>query len=167
MADSWGTATAEPATNGDAWGTVPAADGAEGDAWGSGGGETADADTADHGKKYEAVKLTKDEFLSKAREAGWTETTAFDYSEFQRTGGNDADYHGASKVYEWKDEFGDVGPEVPELERILFGGEFQMRKGEHTEHLDLEVNLEGPVQIPHIRKVSHPTHRSTLSLTMM
>lgn len=100
-------------------------------------------------------QLTKDEFNEKARAAGWTEATAFNYDEFQRLGGNDADWHGAAKSYEWKDEYGDVGPEVPELEKILFGGEFQMRKGEHYHNLaSIEVGLQGPVQIAPVRRVS-------------
>jgi hypothetical protein len=31
--------------------------------------------------------------------------------------------------YEWKEEYGDVGPEVPELEKILFGDVFRNRQG--------------------------------------
>lgn len=27
----------------------------------------------------------------------------------------------AARVYEWEDEFGDVGPRIPELEKELFG----------------------------------------------
>lgn len=154
MEDAWGTASAANTAEGDAFGTAAPADNAAGDAWGSGAetGDTANTDIT-QGKKYEKIDLSKEEFLSKARDAGWTEKTAFNYDEYMRTGGEDRDWHGAAKVYEWKDEFGDVGPEVPELEKILFGGEFQMRKGAHTEHLDLEVNIEGPVKIAPVLKV--------------
>ena len=31
--------------------------------------------------------------------------------------------------YEWSDEFGDVGPEHPALEKLLFGDEHTMKKG--------------------------------------
>ena len=100
-------------------------------------------------------KLTKEEYLQKARDKGWNETTAFDYDEFQRTGGNDGEWLGAAKVYEWKDEYGDVGPEVPELERILFGGEFQMRKGDSMSNLtEIEVALEGPEKLSSFKKAS-------------
>ena len=34
-----------------------------------------------------------------------------------------------SAIYEWNDDFGDVGPEYPDLEKQLFGGEFRMRTG--------------------------------------
>ncbi len=30
---------------------------------------------------------------------------------------------------------------------MLFGGEFQMRKGEHTEALDVEITVEGPNKV--------------------
>ena len=92
----------------------------------------------------------KGEDLAKAREAGWTERTAFDY------GGNDSgsgDWAGAAKVYEWSDSYGEVGPEVPELEKILFGGEFVMRRGDSINNLELEVHIEGPTKIAPVRKV--------------
>ena len=148
--DAWGATPAADTSTSDAWGT--AAPVANGDDWGAGGDATEDTGAAD--EAAEAKKnMSKDEFLKKAREAGWTEATAFDYEEFQRTSGDQTDYHGAAKVYEWKEEFGDVGPEVPELEKVLFGGEFQMRRGEHVEHLDLEVDLQGPVRVAPIRRV--------------
>lgn len=31
--------------------------------------------------------------------------------------------------YEWKDEYGDVGPEIPELEQELFHNEYTSRRG--------------------------------------
>ncbi|KAI7244699.1 DEAD/DEAH box RNA helicase [Hortaea werneckii] len=144
MSDDWGTtapteggqqsATSEPSgttdqsTNGNEWGTTPG-----NEAGGAQDGEAqTDADTtANPGVKFEALTLDKDEFVKRALAAGWTETTAYDYVEFQRTGGSNADWFGAAAVYEWKDEYGDVAPPIPELERILFGGEFQMRRGEH------------------------------------
>ena len=91
--------------------------------------------------------VVKEEDLQKARDHGWTETTAFNYDEFQRTGGNDRNWLGAGKVYEWSDEYGDVAPEVPELHDILFGGEFQMQKGEHLGAFELEVTAEGAEKI--------------------
>lgn len=145
------------------WGPAPAAEPvaevtAEGDAWGAGEtGETGDegADAADYGKRFESLTLSKDEFLQKARSAGWTETTAFNYDDFQRQGGHDADWHGAGKVYEWKDEYGDVGPEVPELEIVLFGGEFLMRQGDHMDSFkNIKAEVHGPESVEHINMVS-------------
>jgi ATP-dependent RNA helicase DDX3X len=58
--------------------------------------------------------------------------------------GNNGDWHGTATKYEWKDEYGEVGPRIPELEKQLFGGEFQMRRGEHTERLDLNATIAAP-----------------------
>ena len=33
--------------------------------------------------------------------------------------------------YEWSEEYGDVGPQFEELEKVLFGDENQMKTGEH------------------------------------
>jgi hypothetical protein len=148
----WDTSTApvEPA------GAAPATDGeAAGDAWGSGGDatEAAEEPAVEHVTK----KLDKAELVEKARAAGWNETTAFNYEEFQRTGGNDTNWYGSARVYEWKDEYGEVGPEVPELEDILFGGEFVMRQGEHMGALHYNVQQEGPKRIQPVAKVSLPS----------
>jgi len=119
--------------------------------------------TADRGDKQSAttledaaskLALSTDDYAAKARGAGWTEKTAFDYDQYNRTGGDSHNWAGSAKKYEWKDEYGDVGPEVPELEQLLFGGEFQMRKGAHFENLDIKVTVEGPKEIVPIRKVS-------------
>lgn len=98
----------------------------------------------------------KDAFLAKARDAGWSETTAFDYNAYQRSGGENApEWMANAKVYEWNDEFGDVGPEIPQLEDMLFGSEFQMKKGTSINNIfEFEVQIEGPVKIDPIRKVS-------------
>ena len=54
--------------------------------------------------------------------------------------------------------YGDVAPEVPELEKILFGGEFMMRRGEHLHNLtSIDVEIQGPVKVAPIRSVSQPT----------
>lgn len=133
MTDSWGNSATEPEMNGGGDANMTEANGA----------------TTDH------KNMDKTEYEKKARDAGWTETTAFDYGEFQRTGGNDADWRGAAKKYEWNDEYGDVGPEIKELEDILFGGEFQVRKGDHAQNLDLDVKIEGPEKIAPVFKVSN------------
>ena len=38
-----------------------------------------------------------------------------------------------AKRYEWLDEYGDVGPRFPELEKMLFKHEYINRKGENTQ----------------------------------
>ncbi|RYP66816.1 hypothetical protein DL771_007614 [Monosporascus sp. 5C6A] len=46
----------------------------------------------------------------------WVEKTAYEYEEV-----GDRNWDGNARVYEWDGEEGDIGPEHPELENILFG----------------------------------------------
>nr|POE90088.1 hypothetical protein CFP56_20555 [Quercus suber] len=113
------------------------------------GGETAAPNPA----------LSKEAYLEKAKQAGWTESAAFDYSQF--TGNLDATvYHGTAQKYEWKDDYGDVGPPIKELEDILFGGEFQMRRGDHINHLEFDVAIEGASRVTPIARVRSQTSES-------
>ena len=90
MADSWGAPPSAEAISDAIWGAGGAHSGAaQGDAWASGPADTTEnttaaAPTADE----EAKKKERDEQRQRARAAGWTETTAFNYGEFMRTGGN-------------------------------------------------------------------------------
>lgn len=94
------------------------------------------------------------QFQEKAKEAGWTEKTAFDYTEHVRDAARDAEWLGAAEIYTFDTEqYGEVGPPNPELERQLFQGEFQQRKGQHMGALNLEVAIDGPVLL-HIKEVS-------------
>ncbi|KXT15560.1 hypothetical protein AC579_6533 [Pseudocercospora musae] len=93
--------------------------------------------------------------LQRARDAGWTETVAFDYDAFQRTGGNDGNWLGQAAVYEWSGEYGDVAPSVPELEKLLFGTEHKVTEGSNMENLDLTVSLEGPCKVTPIQRFDH------------
>ncbi|KAF7192805.1 ATP-dependent RNA helicase DBP1 [Pseudocercospora fuligena] len=88
----------------------------------------------------------------RARDAGWTETVAFDYDEFQRTGGNDGNWLGQAAVYEWSGDYGDVAPSVPELEKVLFGTEHKVTEGSNMKNLDLTVSLEGPSKVTPIQR---------------
>lgn len=76
MADSWET----PAAAGDSWNSTPAAP------------TDRDNDSAAPVVDEEA-KQKQEEYAKKARDFGWTESTAFDYAEFQRTGGETSDAH--------------------------------------------------------------------------
>ncbi|KAF2773871.1 DEAD-domain-containing protein [Teratosphaeria nubilosa] len=153
MAADWETPAAAPANTGDGWGAAAPADNSEQEAntdasaaWGSGGDESTEQ-TEHTTEQHITKKLDNLQLTAKARDAGWTEKTAFDYDEYKRTGGDSRDWAGAAPVYEWHGEYGDVAPRVPELEGLLFGGEFQQRKGEHTQALEIEVNQEGPKRI--------------------
>ena len=106
--------------------------------------------------------------LSKARDYGWNETTAFNYTQYQQVGGDYDDWLGAAKVYEWQDEYGDVAPEVPELEAALYGTEARVTEGGHRENLDeIEVTLEGPTKFSPIQKVSATAHHTSPSSTRL
>jgi ATP-dependent RNA helicase DDX3X len=50
----------------------------------------------------------------------WIGVQAFDYAAMTKAP-DDQQWDGHARVYEWKEEFGDVGPELPELEFELFG----------------------------------------------
>lgn len=51
---------------------------------------------------------------------GWNEAEVFDYSAMGGDSGVRT-FGGSARVYDWNDEFGDIGPKVPELEKELFG----------------------------------------------
>ena len=90
------------------------------------------------------------------RDLGWSEKIAFDYDKYQESDNSGFDYHGvAPKIYEWKDEYGDVGPRFEELEKILFGGEHILRQGDHLENLTgFEVTVESSERLSPIQKAS-------------
>lgn len=99
-----------------------------------------------------AVDPVADE--ERARSHGWTEKSAINYESYQPSARDDAHWLANSRVYEWSDEYGDVGPEVPDLEAKLFNGEFIMRLGQHSQALEFEVDVRGPVRPQPIRRVS-------------
>lgn len=63
-----------------------------------------------------------------AREKGWTEPVPFEYADLANNKDH-RDWAGIAARYEWKDDYGDVGPAVPELEDQLFRGELIARPG--------------------------------------
>ena len=74
---------------------------------------------------------------------GWVPKTKYDYNVYNATtreereaieASDDAPTWAANaSKYEWSDEFGDVGPEHPELEKQLFGGDTLVRSGDQFE----------------------------------
>jgi hypothetical protein len=102
-------------------------------------------------------------FRERAKEAGWVDTQPVDYAVRQSSHDTDmTNYLAHSAVYEWDDEYGDVGPEVPALEQQLFGGDFRVRQGQHMSNLQFEVTVEGPDKLQPARSVS--THLPSLPL---
>jgi ATP-dependent RNA helicase DDX3X len=61
------------------------------------------------------------------REAGWTAPVPFSYESYNDKNFNDWD--GMAPRYEWKDEYGDIGPRNEELEKQLFNDEYMPRAG--------------------------------------
>lgn len=51
---------------------------------------------------------------------GWVERTAFDYTAMANPQAGST-WDGNARVYSWSDEYGDVGPQIAELEVELFG----------------------------------------------
>jgi ATP-dependent RNA helicase DDX3X len=103
------------------------------------------------GNTYERTKLSRDEnvdpncdvpFRGAGGDAGFTdELTSW----------------GASAAkYEWKDDYGDVGPDVPELRQQLFNSEFTQRPGNNMAALvELKVTVESEAQVQPMKRVSY------------
>lgn len=51
---------------------------------------------------------------------GWVEKEVLDYSTMDGRSGEGA-FDGSARIYEWNDEYGDIGPKIPEFEKELFG----------------------------------------------
>lgn len=78
------------------------------------------------------------EGAKKAQEKGWVEQTNIDYAAMSAPPAAPAALsaevpvpqwaHNAAK-YEWREDFGDVAPAMPELEAELFGSELRLKKG--------------------------------------
>ncbi|KAK2014140.1 DEAD/DEAH box helicase [Colletotrichum eremochloae] len=81
----------------------------------------------------------------------WTTPLPYNYEELAQQGPVETtDWEGNGAVYEWNDEFGDVGPKFPELELALFGDPNTRR--DHT-GIDfsaistVEVTQEGSIRV--------------------
>jgi ATP-dependent RNA helicase DDX3X len=108
----------------------------------------------------------KDEAEAKAKEYNWPEKIAYDYSAYQPVKnapvdvGSMPEWASSAVRYEWSDEYGEVGPRIPQLEADLYNLEFLHRAGEAMKNLEQPVHTEGPVKINPVMKVgqsSHPT----------
>ena len=79
---------------------------------------------------------TNGETRTVAREKGWAEPSSYDYEAYgkQAIDATVADQslptwgHNAQK-YEWREDYGDVGPRNEELEQMLYHSEFIPRQG--------------------------------------
>lgn len=122
-------------------------------------GESAEPPTIDAALDMKSVGGAIDEIAAalkdRAKDAGWVDTIPVDYN-IQQTNRDDEQGHylAHSAVYEWADDYGDVGPEVPALEEQLFGGDFRVRQGDHMSNLQFQVSVEGPEKLQPARSVS-------------
>ena len=91
----------------------------------------------------------------------WVEPQKYDYDSFNKkpdgeAGVSDTDQSSAVNAarYEWKDEYGDVPPPDPEVEKKLFKSELAIRHGENFSQLLMEVTQESSDQVEPIKKAS-------------
>ena len=69
------------------------------------------------------------------RDAGWVEPQKYDYETYNANPKELAtqldlpSWAANAAKYEWSDEYGDIGPAHPELEKMLFGTEFHVTEG--------------------------------------
>ena len=104
------------------------------------------------------------EAAKEARDKGWVEPQEYDYSAAAAPPAGVAQIgdqgapswaHNAVK-YEWKEDYGDVGPKIPELEEQLFRSEFLNRKGLKFDELcSIKVTAEAEEKPAPIVEVSH------------
>lgn len=111
------------------------------------------ADTSND--KPQATGPPKDqEAFDTARAKGWVAPVAYDYetktsSQAIATGADPTIPHETfiepqwahlAQKYEWKEEYGDVGPKMPELEAQLFHNDFLTRRGTHMAEYGVKVS---------------------------
>lgn len=113
-----------------------------------------------------------EEGRARVRNSNWPRAVRYDYSVYNvkpedQDGSNERlgetplpepddkpDWLHKAAKYEWDDEYGEIGPEVPELEEQLFHNKHIVRRGNDIKALDFEVKLEGPTPVRPVRQVS-------------
>ncbi|KAJ0425991.1 DEAD/DEAH box RNA helicase [Aspergillus carlsbadensis] len=133
----------------------------------------ADVTNAQNNKASDASTL--------ARAKGWVEPEIYDYQKYnagpslekpaEEDGQEEPLPEWAAKAakYEWKDEYGDVGPENPQLEQMLFRSEFINRTGLKIGNLqNIEVIAESHERPSPIKNFDdaglHPIMRQNIRL---
>lgn len=90
------------------------------------------------------VPIRDEEKYKAAREAGWVQPQAYNYDAAMAKHGDTAQQSTTEKIdvedmpgwmhtavkYEWREEYGDVGPEVSDLEAQLFKNDSRTRTGQ-------------------------------------
>ncbi|KAF4589572.1 DEAD/DEAH box RNA helicase [Ophiocordyceps camponoti-floridani] len=103
---------------------------------------------------------------------GWVANSTIDYTTGAPSSGDLPTWEGNARIYEWNDEYGDIGPKFPELELELFGdpNTRHERVGLDFQKIDqIEVQQEGPVKIDPIRSFQgaglHPCIEENVKLS--
>ncbi|KAF5014994.1 hypothetical protein F66182_13830 [Fusarium sp. NRRL 66182] len=84
----------------------------------------------------EAISRFDQEAANLARDKGWTEPEKYDYSRYagpddpaDRPSFDATPWASDARKYEWKEEYGEVGPEDEELEKMLYRHDLINRAG--------------------------------------
>lgn len=107
----------------------------------------------------EARKQQQAEDLKRAKDAGWNDPTPFKYEAtangetVEPDNRDSAAWLSDAAIYQWDDDFGEVGEPNPELEKQLFADENIQRRGGSLNALTFEVSLEGPLKVQPVREV--------------
>ncbi|EEH18325.1 hypothetical protein PABG_00888 [Paracoccidioides brasiliensis Pb03] len=118
-----------------------------------------------------------EEAVALAREKGWAPPQHCDYDAYTgepkpADGGDATELPGwasSAARYEWKEEYGDVGPRNEELEEMLFRNELINRVGNHFDRLrDIKVTAETTHQPDPVNSFDdaglHPVMRENVKL---
>lgn len=95
---------------------------------------------ADVTGKMAQAQLKNAESVQRSRDAGWVEPEKYDYDAYNANPKEPGEapldpafelptWAANAIKYEWKDEYGDVGPAHPELEAMLFGKDNRVIEG--------------------------------------
>ncbi|KAN0106257.1 DEAD domain containing protein [Hyaloscypha variabilis] len=156
-------------------------------AWGTGDMAAAlpdGAPPAEHGSEAPATEKKDPQAY------GWVAPTKYDYETFNKTtkeleeaqasaevpenpaefgGIFSGDWANKGALYEWKEEYGDVGPRFEALEKQLFGSDYHVRTGIKFDRIQqISVTQEGNVRIDPITSFDnaglHPAMRENVKL---
>lgn len=155
----WGTSSTE-ATGNASWAN-PAP--ANADAGTNGQGAHND-ETNDLAKKFESATLGEsnvpdEEKKKEAADHGWAATIPLDYEAIMNKDSSTAEgslpsWMANTGTYQWKDEYGELGPEDPELEKVIFDEKLLNSAGAYLKQLqNFHVHQEGEVEFAAIKEV--------------
>jgi ATP-dependent RNA helicase DDX3X len=112
----------------------------------------------DHAASARREQMAKD--VARAKDAGWSNPVPFNYP---TVGGGEpapdetretAGWLSQAVIYQWDDDFGDVGEPNPRVEEELFCGDHMQRAGTAVKALEFDVGVDGPEKVHPVRSVS-------------